>query len=65
MSLEDDLLRFMPIAVLLCALQIGPVMTVQVLEYPVLILEASILCSFGRLRRCVVYGCQASGLLLT
>lgn len=53
-ALEKDLLRLVPVAVLLSALQIRSVVSVQVLEDPVLILQASI----HSLRRRIIYGRQ-------
>lgn len=41
-TLEKDLLRFVPITVLLRALQIRTVVSVQVLEDPVLVLQAAV-----------------------
>jgi hypothetical protein len=58
MSLEQDLLRLVPITVLLRALQVRPVVSVKVLEDSVLVLQASI-CPH---RRSIVH-CRQSSLL--
>jgi hypothetical protein len=57
-ALEQDLLRLVPIAVLLRALQVRPVVSIEVLEDPVLVLQASI-CP---LRWCIIH-CGQSSLL--
>ena len=54
MALQDDLLCLVPIAVLLRTLQIRTVVAVQVLENPVLVLQAAI-CP---LRRAILHGRQ-------
>lgn len=45
-TLEQNLLGLVPIAIFLCALQVGTVVSVEVLEDPVLVLQASI-CPHG------------------
>lgn len=55
MALQYDLLRFIPVTVFLCALQICAMMTVEILEYPVLILQSPKMCSFWRLWCAILY----------
>jgi hypothetical protein len=57
-ALEQDLLRLMPVAILLRALQVRPVVSIEVLEDAVLVLQASI-CP---LRRSILH-CGQSSLL--
>lgn len=52
MALENDFLRLVPIAVLLRTLQVGTVVSVQVLENPVLVPQASICPLWWRIVHC-------------
>ena len=42
MTFKDDFFRFVPVAILHCTFQVGAMMSVQVLKYPILILQSSI-----------------------
>lgn len=56
-SLEDDLLGFVPVAVLHCALEIGSMVAVKVLENTVLVLETTLVLNGRR----ILDGSQATG----
>ena len=62
MALEDNLLCLVPIAVLLCRLQVGTMVTIEILKDAILILETSKVRSLRR--RCILNGCEPSMLLL-
>jgi hypothetical protein len=42
MAFQQDFLGLVPVSVLHRALQVGPMVTVEVLKYPILILQASV-----------------------
>ena len=55
MTFQYYLLRFVPVAVLHRTLQIGAMMPVKVLEYPVLVLQPTEVCPLRWLCRSILY----------
>lgn len=61
-ALKKNLLGLIPIAILLGTFQVRCLVAVQILEDPVLVLQAPKVCAFWRLGR-ILYRGQSSGLL--
>src|SRR4051812_48023709 len=59
MAFEQDLLCLVPITKFLCALQIGTIASIEVLEYPILVFEATIM-PWGRIT--ILYCCHRPAL---
>lgn len=55
MTFQYYLLGLIPVAVLHGTLQIRAMMSIKVLEYPVLILQSTKMCSLRRLGRSILY----------
>lgn len=63
MTLQDNLLCLVPVTIFHRALQVCAMMPIQILKYPILILQSSKLGPFRWLGRAILHRCQTPVLL--